>query len=154
MAVSGFSKTILFISLVVSIGTLTSFINRYPCYAVFSVPSVHAAGCDRLALVHNGSPTNDTEFTVLTKRDVNLRIKCRCADKTQPVRWFFSSGTEVSSDKSEQIHTREKAKRIDDGNTLWILSDTSPLEYVGVYHCMSNKTNINIIVTGDLIACY
>ena len=113
---------------------------------------MHAAECDSLVLAVNGKSTKETEFTVLPKPR-NLRIRCQCADRTQPVGWFFSSGIEVQDDdRSKHIHTREKP----DSNTLWIASETSPLEYVGVYRCTStsNKTSINIVVTGDLIACY
>ena len=117
---------------------------------------MHAAKCGSLALALNNNPTNQTEFTISTKRSKNLRIKCQCADnKKQSVRWFFNSDIEVPSqdeNKSKQIYAREK----DSSNILWILSDASPLEYVGVYRCTStsNKASINIVVTGELIACY
>ena len=110
---------------------------------------MHAAQCGSFALERNGKSTNETEFTV-PRKGQNLRIKCQCANKTQPVRWFFSNGTEVPSqddDKSKQVYSREK----NSFNVLWIHDGTSPLEYVGVYRCMSNKTSINIVVTGDLI---
>ena len=113
---------------------------------------MHAAECDSLVLEVNGKSTKETEFTVSPKRK-NLRIRCQCADKTQPVGWFFSSGIEVQDDdRSKHIHTREKPNT----NTLWIASNTSSLEYVGVYRCTStsSQTSINIVVTGDLIACY
>ena len=118
---------------------------------------MHAAECDSLVLEVNGESTNETEFTVLPQRK-NLRIRCQCADKTQPIGWFFSGGIEVPPQGDGiQIHTRKKTNRIDGNtNTLWIPRDTSPLEYVGVYRCTStsSQTSINIVVTGDLIACY
>ena len=78
-------------------------------------------------------------------------------DKTQQVKWFYNDDIEVSvqdDEETKQIYTKEKKNPLD-GNTLWILKNTSPFQYVGAYSCANTGTNktstINIVITGDLI---
>ena len=122
---------------------------------------MHAAECDHLVLALNGDPYNETEFLISSqskKLKRNVKIRCECDDKTQPIRWLWNSGGEVlpqDDEKSREIFARVKDPP-SDGTVLFIQKGTTPFKYVGAYRCTNtgiNKTSIDIVVTGDLIVC-
>ena len=151
----GFFKAVLFISFILSIGTLKLFTRKhisylYDIFCIFLlVSSVLPAECDNLLLALNGKNYSQTEF-LIPPNDRQRKIRCGCSDLTHTVKWFFNDGTEVPPlvGKSQtQVYSKAKAK---DGNVLFIPKEVSPLEYVGGYRCESDGSDasINIVVKG------
>ena len=164
----GFFKAVLFISFILSIGTLKLIIRKhisyrylYDIFCIFLlVSSVLPAECDNLLLALNGVDYNQTEF--LIPPNVRQRkIRCGCSDSTHTVKWFFNNGTEVPplENKSQtRVYSRVRAKA-KEGSSLLIPREVSPLEYVGGYRCESDgstsNASINIVVKGTYsIQCH
>ena len=153
----GFFKAVLFISFILSIGTLKLFTRKhisylYDIFCIFLlVSSVLPAECDNLLLALNGDVYNQTEF-LIPPNVRNRKIRCGCSDSTHTVKWFFNNGTEVPplENKSQtQVYSKVRAKA-KEGSNLLIPRDASPLEYVGGYRCESDGSNAstNIVVKG------
>ena len=153
MAVRGsFFKAIVFISFILSIGTLILLqgnTHLYDMLYFILVPSVFPAECDNLLLFLNGDPYNQTEF-LLPPGVKQRKFRCGCSDETQTVKWFFNNGTEVTP----KAHKSQVYSKVRDppkqGSNLQISKEAPPLRYVGAYRCTSDGSNasINIVVKG------